>query len=540
MASAPRRLPFTAFTAFPALFQAYAAGDDALRDFLPGAFAEAATLATAADRVAAHPRPREAVAAVLAEQNAAWGADDAARDAAHALARPGTLAVVTGQQLGLFGGPLYTMLKTITTLQLARHLAAVTGRTVVPVFWLEGEDHDFDEVAAVHVLRGNALETLRYAPAPAPEGPVGRHRLTPAIEEVLSALEALLPPTDFRPALLEALRAAYRPGTPLVDAFARFWHSLFAGTGLVLLNPDDARLKRHVAPLFRREIDDGQRLAAEVEALSERLAARFHAQVRVRPSNLFLLEDGGRHALDAEAGGFRKRGAGTVFTPEALRARLEAAPEDFSPNVVLRPLAQDTLLPTAAYVAGPGEVSYFAQLGPAYAWAGLPMPVVYPRASATLVEAKVEKVLDRLGLTVADLAEERDRLFRRFVVARMAVDVEARFAEATGQVHAALDALKPEIAEVDPTLAKAAEATRATLVRELDRLKERVVKAEKRGQDEVRAQIEKAQANVFPEGRLQERVLSPLYFLNKYGLDLPQRLAERLTLDTTAHQVLTL
>ncbi len=547
VAAAPalRRLSFDRLAAFPKLFSAYCTDFDAVRDYYGAPFYEAEARRRAAERAAEHPRDREALAEALLAQNEAWEPDDIVRRNIEALRDPEAVAVVTGQQVGLFGGPLYTPLKILTTLQLAERLAEETGRPVVPVFWLEGEDHDFEEVAGVQVLRRNEPVRLRYDAGEVPpegnRGPAGQRVLTEAIGDVLDALDAALSDTEFKPGLMEHVRAAYRPGATLLDAFARLLRRLFPESGLIFISPNDRRMKQLAAPLFRREVEQPSASAGRVREGGEALKQRYHAQLHARPTNLFLLTEEGRLPLDLEEDGtLRLRGTDRTFARGELLALLDEAPERFSPNVALRPLMQDALLPTAAYVAGPGEVSYFAQLGPVYAWAGVPLPVLYPRASATLVESKVQKVLDTYGLDVPDFEGDLDRLFQRVVVAAMEVDVEDAFQEANRQLHQALNGLKPQVEQVDATLGQTVEATRAALAKEMGRLQGRVVKAEKRSQGEVRAQLEKARNNLFPEGVLQERTISALYFLNKYSPALLDELQRTLSLDTTAHQVVAL
>jgi len=536
------RIPYTSLHSFPPLFQTYCTDYDAVASFYAGDFRSADARAEAARRAADHPRDRETLADILLDQNAAWGLDEKTRAHIEQLRDPASVAVVTGQQVGLLAGPLYTPYKTITALQLAQRLHEETGRPVVPVFWLEGEDHDFEEVAGMQVLRGNDLVSLRYTghvlPAEGNLGPVGRLVLTAQIEEVLAGLEATLSPSDFKQTLMARVRAAYRPGTTLRDAFAHLMRAFFPDAGLVFISPDDARLKRLAAPLFRRELTDYAGAAKRLEAVTEQVKARFHAQVHPRPANLFMLQPEGRFPLDAEDGRLVLRGTGRSFLPDELLLRLDEQPERFSPNVVLRPLMQDFLLPTAAYVAGPGEVSYFAQFKPLYDWAEVPMPVIYPRASATLVESKVKKVMDRYAQGVDAFEEELDKLFRRLVLENMDVDLDAAFKQTMRHLHTAVNELKPVVEAVDRTLLGANEAMRATLMKEANRLKERLVKAEKRQHDVIREQLAKVQDNLFPGGKPQERAVSPLYFLNKYDLNLFQTLQETLSLDTTLHQML--
>jgi len=540
---AVRRLSLDAMRHFPALFTQYCTDYDVVADFYAGDFRAPAARRAAADRAAAHERDREMLADVLLEQNEQWGLSPAARVNIEALRDPDTVAVVTGQQVGLLTGPLYTIYKTITTLQLADQIAEETGREVVPVFWIEGEDHDFDEIRRTHVLRHNELVELVYdAPEAAGNpGAVGRLALTDRIESVLSELDDALPPSDFKVPLLEHVRAAYQPGTTIEDAFGKLVRALFPDAGLVFINPDDARLKRQVAPLLRRELTDHATVHARIEATSDVLQQTYHAQVHTRPTNLFLLDQEGRLPIDAEEDGtFTLRGTDRTFTEDELLTRLDAAPEQFSPNVVLRPLMQDALLPTAAYVAGPSETSYFAQYKGVYDWAEIPMPIIYPRASVSIIESKVDKVLEKYDVSVADFMGDFEQLFQRVVMDAMEVDVDHTFQEAMRSIHQAINELKATVESVDSTLTQSAEATRATLVKEMESFKSRVVRAEKRNQDEVRSQLEKARANLLPGGAMQERVVSVLYFLNKYDMELLDELQAALQLDTTEHQVITL
>ncbi|MFB6279665.1 MAG: bacillithiol biosynthesis cysteine-adding enzyme BshC [Salinibacter sp.] len=541
--TAVRRASPAALDAFPDLFLDYCTDFDAVSDFYAGDWQNPDARRDAADAAARRPADRDVLADVLLDQNERWGLGAATRRHIETLRDPESIAIVTGQQVGLFTGPLYTIYKTITTLQLTEEWAAQTGRPVVPVFWVEGEDHDFEEIATAHVLHRNEVIPLSYEPEVEDNpGAVGRLALTDAIHEALDRLDEALPSSDFKPAVMERVRAAYQPGTRIEDAFAQLMRSLFEDEGLVFVNPDDARLKALSRPLFRRELEAPSVPTARMDATTQALRDQgYHAQVTTRPTNLFWLADEARWPIDLGDGDtFRLRGTDRTFSRADLLARLDDDPERFSPNVVLRPLMQDHLLPTAAYVAGPGEVSYFAQYGDVYDWAGLDMPLIHPRASVSLVEGKVQKVLDKYGRSVEAFGADLDALFQEIVVETMEVDVDAAFSETLPQIHKAINALKPKVEAVDQTLGASAEATRAALVDEMKALKQKVVRAEKRQQDEVRAQLEKAQANLRPSGRLQERMINVLYYLNKYSLDLIGDLQERLHTDTSEHQVVDL
>lgn len=537
-----RTVSFTELPSFSDLFTTYCTDFDTLAPYYARDFRSAADRADIAEVASAHPRNRETLVEVLLEQNEAWGLDAKTRAHIEALRDPASVAVVTGQQLGLLTGPLYTLYKTITAIQLTQQFTAETGHPAVPVFWLAGEDHDFAEVQSTHMLRGNNVQTLTYTGHTLPEdegdnlGPVGRLVFAEQLEDVLTDLQAVLPPTDFNPNLVAAVREAYQPGTTFRDAFVRLMRTLFPNSGIVFISADDVRLKRLTAPLFRHEIEDYTTPHAAIEAASAALEESYHAQVRTHPTNLFWMDETGRYPIDAEGDAFHLRRQDRTFTRDELLAQLEAHPERFSPNVVLRPLMQDALLPSVAYVAGPGEVAYFAQYKAVYAWAGIPMPIIYPRASVTLIESKVQKVLDRFDLTLGALDTELDKLFRRYVLDHMDVDVDTLFKEASTPVHQAVNGLKPQVEVIDASLGKATEAMRAALVKELERFKGRVVKAAKRNVDQVRDQFAKAQGNLYPDGKLQERRISALYFLNKYGLSFFEDLIDTLSLDTTVHQ----
>ncbi len=536
MQASAERISFTDLHGFSALFRDYCTRYEALSDYFAGDWRKAVERARAADRAVALDRDRHALADALLAQHAAWGDSEAARDGVEALRARDTAAVVTGQQVGLFTGPMYAILKACSAICLAERLAEETGRRVVPVFWLGGEDHDVDEVSRVVVLRGNRPVEMRLeADEAVASGPTGRMR--PG-DDVTDRLEQLLPDTDFKGDVLRMVREAYRPGATLSEGFARMLRVLFPE--LVIVDPDDALLKRLTAPLFAQEIKEADTAATLVRGVSGALGRAYHEQAFVRPANLFLLEEGRRIPLDLDGGAFVARGTGRRMTREEALERLRQSPESFSPNVLLRPLTQDLLLPTAMYVGGPGEIAYFAQCRPLYEWAGLPMPLVYPRAGATFLEPHVAKVLDAYGLTVGGFAEDADRLFHRVVADAMPGTIDEAINEAIRRLGEALGPVRGALREVDGTLEKATDAAQKAMTDELARLRAKAVRAEKKKQEIARARLEKAQGNLYPNGALQERELSVLHFLNKYGMGFLDMLRETLDMDTAEHQVVRL
>ena len=493
--------------------------------------------AAAAEQAAARPIDRNVLAGILAEQNRAWGASGKDLTRTDILRQPGSVAVVTGQQLGLFAGPLYSIYKALSAVHYAEQIEVETGRPAVAVFWLAGEDHDFEEVQGTVFTDGEDVRRVRYD-SDAVGGPVGRMVLdADALATTLRQLDASLPQGPFRDEVLELVNACYRPGVTMRDAFARLLRRL--APGLVLMSVDDPRLKALAAPVFEKEVADWEGTHTALTQVSRQLEeAGFHAQVKPMPVNLFAFtDDGQRLPIDPEGEGFRLRGGEAISADELARWASET-PERLSPNVVLRPLVQDVLLPTVAYVAGPGEAAYFAQLKPVYERFGVAMPVVWPRLSLTVVEPGVAKVLDRYRLDLPDLSGEMHALWRRLALDASETDLAAAFADARATLDALAARLNEPVTATSTTLESALGAAQTRMMNALNRLEVKTVRVEKRNHDDVRSRLERAQAALWPGGSLQERALSPLQFAALYGLDVFSDLIGAVDLDPSAHHIL--
>ena len=500
-------------------------------------------LADAAEATARHPRDRAALCDALARQNRAWGADDAALANVATLRERASVAVLTGQQLGLFGGPLYTVWKALGAVLTARRVARVTGRPAVPVFWLAGEDHDLDEVRATVVPDGEDATVVAYGePNPENRQPVGRKALGDAeVSAALQEMERALPDGPHRADVLHFLRRTWAPGRSWRDAFALTILALTRGTGLVLVSPDDPDLKALARDLFATEATGWRATHDALAEASDHLRrTRFHAQIEPTPLNLFWLNGDARLALDPtdDPGQALARGTGErVATGDLARAQ----PDALSPNVVLRPVMQDVLFPTAAYVAGPGETAYFAQLRGVYARFGVPMPAIVPRLSVTLVSPGIGKILDRYDLTLPDLRDGVDPHWKRLAMEASDTDFQAAFARARRSADAETDRLKTLATEIDTSLGSAAEAARAALHRALARLETKTVRVQKRRHDDVRARLARAHAALWPRGTLQERAANPFTFAATLGPDAFRLIADALDarddFDTDRHWI---
>jgi len=470
---------------------------------------------------------RETLRRVLSEQNQAFAAEHEAMGQIERIADPRSLVVIGGQQAGLFSGPLYTVHKAVTILLLAARLEADLGRPVVPVFWIASEDSDLAEVdhAMITNQNGELREiSLRGAPQPGAgtEGklPVSRVRLGEEIGEAIEALESALPVTAFSPEVLGSLRSAYAPGRSYPQAFGRLMSSLFSRQGLVLVDPSDSRLKRIALSLFRREIEERSPVSAAVREQSQRLlGAGYAAQIELREDMLTLFhQDPAREAVAVSGDGFLLKGSGRSLSAHDLIGALEKDPDSFSPNAALRPLYQDTLFPTAAAVLGPSELAYFAQLTIAYERMGIPMPILFPRASITLVEPKIGKSLAKHRLTLGEVLRRGAALIDEILKREIPPALAARLADGRLQVQRIWGDLAREIARLDPTLRQTAELATGASLKQFEFIEKKITQAAKKKDEILRGQVQRILASLFPRSGLQERALNILPFLARYGM----------------------
>jgi bacillithiol biosynthesis cysteine-adding enzyme BshC len=448
----------------------------------------------------------------LVAQNAAL-APSTARDAHLAALAGGAAAVVTGQQMGLFLGPLYTVYKAASAIAVARALAAATGAPVVPVFWLQTEDHDLGEIASCGVPGRTACEVIAVPVDAANRISVAHHRLPGEIAGCLDALEALLGEGGCARAHLERLRRHYRPGARWADAFAGVLGELFAPEGLVVIDPRTPALAAAAAPVHARALEHAERIASALIAHDRELErAGRTAPVHVRPGAplSFFHPDGaeGPRVRLAPAGGerFGEVGGERSFERGELLAALRADPLRCSTSALLRPIVQDELLPTAAYVGGPGEVAYLAQLPPLYRSFERTPPLVVPRARFRLVDARARRLLDRLGLQPGDAERPEPELLARLRRPGPggAAEVTARLLEPFAQAHAQLAA---ELAPAGPAIAKALARTRASVERAVGRLAGKVERAALYEDASLVEAVRGLRARLAPGGAPQERVL---------------------------------
>lgn len=533
-----RRFPWVR----PLVFD-YACRYERLADFYAGNPADPAAWTAAVERARGVERPREAVADMLQAQQAARQAPPAAIAAADRLRRRDTVAVVTGQQVGLFGGPFFTLLKALTALMLAERLRTQFSVPAEAVFWAHGEDHDWEEVRGCTVLDA-ALEPTSVALGPLPgcgAQPVGRLVLDASVEVALETLAHTLPRTDFTAGLIEDLRAAYRPGTGVADAFARWIERVLGPRGLVVYDGSDPAAKPLARHLFEQELAAGDRTGRLATEAGRALTAQgYHAQVAPQPGGLalFHLNADGRQPIQMEGDDFRI--GERVESRAALLELASRAPEEFSPSVLLRSVMQDTIFPTVCYVGGPGELAYFGQLRGVYEAFGVPMPLVVQRISATLLDANAMRFLSRQELPLEALRDQDESALNALLRAQLPAAVDDSLDSAIRAVEERMAEVASAVTTIDSTLEGAARSTLGRMQDDLKKLQAKIIQAAKRKDDTLRRQFHHARAQAFPAGHPQEREVGFVYFLNRYGPGLVDRLADELAPDMGTHWVLTI
>ena len=480
---------------------------------------------------------RSQIAGMLREQNRAFGAGDDVQRNIDKLAA-GAAAVVTGQQVGLFGGPAYSFYKALTAIALAAELTRA-GTDAVPVFWLASEDHDLAEINHCYwPASGGVIERLALDSSESDAGKsVGRITLGAAAGPLVKRATELLEgeSSDW---VAGALREGYAPGETYATAFAKLMTRLLAGRGLILLDPIDARVHRMAAPVYARALDERDALTKDLLARGKELERKgYHSQVKVteRGTLLFLHVEGERIAL-------HKKGDDLVagprtFSPVELRELVESSPERFSANALLRPVVQDSLLPTAAYIGGPAEIAYFAQSQVIYQRLLGRMPAVLPRAGFTLVDLHVAKLLKRYGLRVQDVLAGRQGVRRTMELASLPRGLARQFDGGEKALRSLLRKLRSPLRKLDRTLEGALETAERKMLYQFLKMRGKAGRAENLRTGVLDRHERALVDSLFPHHAPQERAHSLLPWLARYGPELLDELGRKAT-GGTQHQVL--
>lgn len=482
-------------------------------------------------RAAARPRPATLAEALLAS-NSFLPLNERRRENIQKLVQQGSVAVITGQQIGILLGPLFTLYKVLSLLETARAVTKESGVDAIPVFWLQTEDHDFSEIGTTTILspEGELIDvTLPSEPSPE-KVPVAARRLASGTTALIESARAKLSRWEQSPEIFQALLENYKPGRSFSNAFALTLDSLFPTEGIVFIDPRRQEISQLLRPVFQTAFASAEKIAGTLLERGRLLReAGFEEQVHVRPGAplfFFHAEDGSRHRVDLVQGALH--GEGISIAKGEIERLLEDETSRFSTSALLRPVAQDYLLPTACYIGGEAELRYHRQSQAIYPHFDLTPPLVSQRASFLVLEPQAKKLLDELHLQAKDVAlsesELADRLYQDsnwLTPSQLKKEIDQRTSEL-------LALLQRNVAALDKSLLGPLQKTQKNVEHAVGVFFDRYGKASLAA-DEVRLKrLMRLKNMLLPRGEMQERVLSPVSFLCRYGTEFLSRLRKEI------------
>lgn len=470
---------------------------------------------------------REKTAELLLRFNKQFEVDEAAIANINRLKSKKALTLVTGQQLGLFGGPVYTIYKILTAIHQSRMLERKLDRPIIPIFWMADEDHDYEEVSSVNVFNEEGIETFSL-PKNRTNLPVSEIEYPEQLKDLKKELKKALVDTDFTGELWDLLDSCFKPGQFYLKGFGTFISRLFSNHGLVMAGSNDDEIKKQTKACLIEYVKNAESASRALKEQSKKLEITFHQQVTLYNSHLFYVnKNSGRSKISRNKHAW-KTDNDRRWTTQELTDEIDRQPHRFSPDVFLRPILQDTLLPTLGYVGGPGEVAYYGQMKSFYKIFGMKMPVIFPRLSATLVEPAIVRIFRELPFEISDYQKRIEDLESDFVKRTEQIDIEALFKKWKEGIEDLQTYQTKAISNIDKTLEGASKKAQANYFNDLNKLKGKIYRAVKKNEETQIKRIHRIQRHLFPNGNLQERTLCSIYYMNKFGVDIWERLLQNI------------
>ncbi|MGI8813514.1 MAG: bacillithiol biosynthesis cysteine-adding enzyme BshC [Pyrinomonadaceae bacterium] len=538
-------LPFARIPGQSKLFLDYIADPVSLSRYYPNAVASHVEIANRiADVLSRHEVDRTALCDVLQRQNTAVGAAAETLENIDLLRQSETVAVLTGQQAGVFTGPLYTIYKALSAVKMVACLRE-RGFAAVPVFWAATEDHDLDEVSVASVATDDGIADTFYRPRKYLEGSsVGTIAIDGSIDIAIADLFSQLPATEFSGKLRDLIASAYRSGENFGSSFTSLISRLFSQYGLIIVDPLDADIKRLAAPIYGTAIARSIDMVTAIRARSSKLVADgYHHQVTVEQDYFPLFwhsDDGRRRSLrvDPKDGSVRAAGEKFKATLPELQRIVSQEPTRFSPGVMLRPVVQDYLFPTVCYFGGAAEIAYFAQNSDVYRILDRPVTPILHRQSFTVIEARFDKYLEKLGLSFTDCFGSADDLSSKIVAGVVDPVTAALFPDIEAKIDSELERLALALAAIDPTLAAGFETKRRKIRYHLAAAKKKFETVRLKKDETADRRLRASMANLLPRGQLQERTINVTQYLDSYGMYFIDWIYKSIDLSDNSHRVI--
>ncbi|MFU8859991.1 MAG: bacillithiol biosynthesis cysteine-adding enzyme BshC [Cyclonatronaceae bacterium] len=528
----PEKLPFST------LFKHYLSGNKQVLDFFEYSPFSESDITSCAESVP-EPENRAALVSALSRFNSGFELHENAQRNLERLGKSGSLTVVTGQQLSLYGGPLYTIFKTLTAIHLSRHYESLLGRPVIPVFWLADEDHDYEEAATIAIPDRQGIYTTMLKSDHGQASSVGRLPLGEDIHRIRNEVRGILQETDFSTDLWNLVDTCYKPDYTFRKAKALYLGKLFSKHGLIFCGSDDQEIKKRMTGPLSRALRDAGALQQALEETSSKIEKVYHRQAGVLDNTLFIHSDKGVRERLYRSNDEWKTESGQKFNSDELQEMVSVNPGMFSPNVFLRPVLQDHLLPNIGYVAGPAEIAYYGQMKSFYRVFNRKMPLIIPRLSATIIEPAVGRIMNDIPFEPHHYQERIEDLEKEWLRLSEAPDVDAIFNKFYDKVDVMNSHIEEEIGKIEPTLTNTASKNAAEYKKSLDKLKQKLNRALKSKQETQLKRISRIKGELFPGGSLQERQIAHIYFMNKYGIHIWDDLFKELTPDIyRSHQLI--
>ncbi len=485
---------------------------------------------------------RDELVRILTAYNERLGCGDRTRQNLVKMTDPGTAVVITGQQAGVLTGPLYTIYKSVTAIQLAGDITRKTGINTVPVFWVDAEDHDYAEIDHLDVInREQQIIRLKLDYTPRGHYSIGHVPVTEAVFRLIEHLEKHTNPSEWKGAVINKVRQLAENSGNLADWFAAIMTWLFQSHGLIMVNPLDKDLRRLLSGTFDAFLRKTDRVNKKLQAGTEKVRAfGVRPQVETAGNNvhLFLYVDGERLPLLKSGDTYAVRGRKRKWTLKDLTDMARNSPELLSPNVVLRPVAQDVLLPILAYIAGPGEISYYALYREIYPLFNQRMPIIYPRVNLTVIERGIAKNMDKYGLSFIEGEDGLGRKLEQYLAERDSLGIDGLFSGYAGELRKSFKELIAKVAVIDSELSHHGAESLNRMLHQVERLRKKAGQYHRKSCDTAIKRFQNIENNIYPRHNLQERVLNIFPYLFKYGPGYIDRLAGLPLLGDNDHKLL--